>query len=101
MFYYESQDGPWIKSMTSLNNVSGVADEFGDRKAFQHSCPNCDKTYSYKKNLKRHLRHECGVKPTEHCTYCPYVTRYKHSLKSHIKTQHAYLQTDYQELEWK
>lgn len=72
--------------MTSLNNVGPVYD---DRKQMCHQCPQCDKSYSYKKNLKRHLRHECGVKPSEHCLYCPYVTRYKHSLNSHIKSQHS------------
>lgn len=54
----------------------------------QHVCPRCDKVYTYKKNLSRHLRFECGISPQEKCPYCGYLTRYKHSLNVHVRTQH-------------
>lgn len=54
----------------------------------QHECPKCDKSYTYKKNLNRHLKYECGVIPTAKCNYCPFVTRYKQSLNTHIANQH-------------
>ena len=53
-----------------------------------HICPRCDKVYTYKKNLSRHLRFECGILPQEKCPYCGYLARYKHSLNVHVRTQH-------------
>lgn len=69
-----------VKSVTSLNNVSPSNNS--------HICPRCEKAYTYKKNLSRHLRYECGQLPTEKCRHCSYVARYKHSLNMHVKTQH-------------
>ncbi|XP_070135229.1 longitudinals lacking protein, isoforms H/M/V isoform X17 [Drosophila bipectinata] len=69
-----------VKSVTSLNNVVTPNSS--------HICPRCEKAYTYKKNLSRHLRYECGRLPTEKCQHCPYVARYKHSLNMHTKTQH-------------
>jgi len=69
-----------VKSVTSLNNVSPSNNS--------HICPRCEKAYTYKKNLSRHLRYECGHLPTEKCRHCSYVARYKHSLNMHLKTQH-------------
>ncbi|KPU77244.1 uncharacterized protein Dana_GF11096, isoform G [Drosophila ananassae] len=70
-----------VKSVTSLNNVVTP-------NSSSHICPRCEKAYTYKKNLSRHLRYECGRLPTEKCQHCPYVARYKHSLNMHTKTQH-------------
>ncbi|XP_037035559.1 longitudinals lacking protein, isoforms N/O/W/X/Y isoform X5 [Bradysia coprophila] len=80
----DHQDCQWIDSITRLNNI----ERFKLKPDEQHVCPKCGKSYTYKRNLKRHLRHECGVQPTQHCAHCPYVTRYKHSLRAHIQTQH-------------
>lgn len=55
----------------------------------EFSCPNCAHVYSYKKNLKRHLKYECGKDPTYICPYCPHRTKYKASLKTHISLKHA------------
>uniref|UniRef100_A0A1A9WRG1 C2H2-type domain-containing protein n=1 Tax=Glossina brevipalpis TaxID=37001 RepID=A0A1A9WRG1_9MUSC len=60
----------------------------GDLNNVPHVCPRCEKIYTYKKNLSRHLRFECGILPSEKCQYCGYLTRYKYSLNVHIKTQH-------------
>ncbi|XP_070140124.1 longitudinals lacking protein, isoforms H/M/V isoform X17 [Drosophila kikkawai] len=80
----DPQENAWtlaVKSVTSLNNVSRPSSS-------SHICPRCDKAYTYKKNLSRHLRYECGHLPTEKCRHCSYVARYKHSLNMHLKTQH-------------
>ncbi|CRK89087.1 CLUMA_CG002784, isoform A [Clunio marinus] len=53
-----------------------------------HDCPQCFKSYNYRRNLLRHQKYECGVAAKETCDYCSYVTRYKHSLKSHLQSQH-------------
>nr|NP_788314.1 longitudinals lacking, isoform T [Drosophila melanogaster]NP_788315.1 longitudinals lacking, isoform U [Drosophila melanogaster]AAO41427.1 longitudinals lacking, isoform T [Drosophila melanogaster]AAO41428.1 longitudinals lacking, isoform U [Drosophila melanogaster]BAC67586.1 Lola protein isoform J [Drosophila melanogaster]BAC67606.1 Lola protein isoform J [Drosophila melanogaster]BAC67626.1 Lola protein isoform J [Drosophila melanogaster] len=79
----DPQENSWtisVKSVTSLNNVSPSNNS--------HICPRCEKAYTYKKNLSRHLRYECGQLPTEKCRHCSYVARYKHSLNMHVKTQH-------------
>ncbi|GAB0096965.1 hypothetical protein DMENIID0001_125510 [Sergentomyia squamirostris] len=70
-----------LTSVTHLNEINGRDG------MYQHNCPRCQKMYTYKKNLQRHLKFECGVEPTEHCHLCPYVTRYRHSLKSHMHTK--------------
>lgn len=99
--------------MTSLNNIAWkeilkkrhnaanpaqCPDSFNDEKndaltlssiTDPHVCPRCDKMYAYKKNLSRHLRFECGKKPSERCPHCSYITRYRHSLNTHMKTQHT------------
>lgn len=80
----ELHECQWIDSITRLNN----SDRFKVKSDEQHICPKCGKCYTYKRNLKRHLRHECGVQPTEYCAHCPYVSKYKHSLTTHIRTQH-------------
>ncbi|XP_017865131.1 PREDICTED: longitudinals lacking protein, isoforms A/B/D/L isoform X15 [Drosophila arizonae] len=81
-----------VKSVTSLNNIATTlqlaAAESPHLSSSQHICPRCDKAYTYKKNLWRHLRFECGRLPTEKCQHCHYVARYKHSLNMHMKTQH-------------
>lgn len=107
-----------IKSVTSLNNIAWkeilkkrhsaaigtvsansaqCTDSFSEEKggtltlttiSDPHICPRCDKMYAYKKNLSRHLRFECGKKPSERCPHCSYITRYRHSLNTHMKTQH-------------
>uniref|UniRef100_A0A0A1XHZ1 Longitudinals lacking protein, isoforms N/O/W/X/Y n=1 Tax=Zeugodacus cucurbitae TaxID=28588 RepID=A0A0A1XHZ1_ZEUCU len=112
----DPQDNHWticIKSVTSLNNVAHVErlkkrhsapfdptnkDTFSDEKndlqtlstslTYSHTCPRCEKMYAYKKNLKRHLSFECGKKPRVSCPHCTYITRYRHSLNTHVKTQH-------------
>ncbi|XP_062130758.1 zinc finger protein kipf-like isoform X2 [Drosophila sulfurigaster albostrigata] len=83
-----------VKSVTSLNKIAMLhattrdADAVPPQQSSVHTCPRCDKAYTYKKNLWRHLRFECGRLPTEKCQHCHYVARYKHSLNMHMKTQH-------------
>lgn len=55
-------------------------------------CPNnCGHSYTgiqCKKNLKRHLKFECGVEPQFHCSLCLKPFRHKSSLKSHAILVH-------------
>lgn len=74
-------------TISSLNTVS-----FGDHTQDleqRHTCESCGKSYSYRKNLSRHIRYECGVEPNIACPKCPYVTKYKSSIRVHMKTQHG------------
>jgi uncharacterized C2H2 Zn-finger protein len=79
-----------MPTMTSLNNMPYHA------RPQKHDCPNpaCGKSYKYSKNLKRHLKFECGIEPQQQCVYCSYVTRYKQSLMQHIQKQHYYRNVD-------
>jgi hypothetical protein len=51
-------------------------------------CPKCHKEYTWKANLNRHLRLECGKKPHLKCPYCTYVTNRKTSVQEHIRRRH-------------
>lgn len=53
-----------------------------------HMCENCGRRYHQSKNLKRHLRNECGKRPTYQCSYCPYKATYKSYLEIHM-TKHG------------
>uniref|UniRef100_A0ABD2WTV9 C2H2-type domain-containing protein n=1 Tax=Trichogramma kaykai TaxID=54128 RepID=A0ABD2WTV9_9HYME len=52
-------------------------------------CPNCGKRYNYHSSLVRHIKHECGVEPKIHCSLCPYKTKHRSSLKSHVISKHT------------
>ncbi|XP_069702162.1 longitudinals lacking protein, isoforms H/M/V-like isoform X16 [Periplaneta americana] len=51
-------------------------------------CPKCSKVYTWKANLNRHLRLECGKKPHLRCPYCTYITNRKTSVQEHIRRRH-------------
>ncbi|EFN68036.1 Longitudinals lacking protein, isoform G, partial [Camponotus floridanus] len=53
-----------------------------------YPCKNCGKKYSYYSSLARHLKHECGVEPKFHCPLCPYKTKHKSSLNTHLNGRH-------------
>lgn len=52
------------------------------------SCTTCLKSYRYKNGLYRHLKFECGKEPQFHCPNCPYKTKHKSSLKTHVISRH-------------
>lgn len=60
-----------------------------------YPCKNCGKVYSYYSSLARHLRHECGVEPKFHCPLCPYRTKHKSSLNTHLNGRHMKLLSDF------
>ncbi|XP_026684861.1 gastrula zinc finger protein xFG20-1-like [Diaphorina citri] len=53
-----------------------------------YPCDACDKVYQYKGNLDRHKRDECGQEPKYACPHCPYKSKHKANLKSHIGIRH-------------
>ncbi|KAL2714716.1 zinc finger protein 254-like isoform X1 [Vespula squamosa] len=59
-----------------------------DRKPGCFKCPRCGKGYRWLRNMKNHLRIECGKDPKECCPYCPHRTKYKSSLQKHIQRIH-------------
>ncbi|XP_023170474.2 longitudinals lacking protein, isoforms A/B/D/L isoform X13 [Drosophila hydei] len=80
-----------VKSVMSLHDIATTLEPDDESPQIDnglHICPLCDKSYSHKRTLWRHLRIECGQQPREKCQYCHYVAHYKHSLKNHIKSLH-------------
>lgn len=53
-----------------------------------YPCQNCHKVYNYYSSLARHLKHECGVEPRFHCSLCPYKTKHRSSLNTHLNGRH-------------
>lgn len=54
----------------------------------QFGCPKCLKTYRHFRNLKRHLKLECGKEPQYQCPFCPRRTTHNADLKKHMKRMH-------------
>ncbi|EZA51247.1 Longitudinals lacking protein, isoforms A/B/D/L [Ooceraea biroi] len=59
-----------------------------NRQRMTYPCKNCGKIYSYYSSLARHLKHECGVEPKIQCPLCPYRTKHKSSLNTHLNGRH-------------
>ena len=74
-----------IETITDSGATYTISSRRSNRR---HMCPRCNKVYTYKKNLARHLKFECGILPQKKCPYCGYMARYKHNLDVHVKTQH-------------
>lgn len=52
-------------------------------------CPICNKWYTYKTTLNRHLKFECGKEPQFRCPHCIYRASQKNNMIRHIKTHHS------------
>lgn len=52
-------------------------------------CPNCNKHYSCKSALNRHLKLECGKEPQFKCPECSRRYTQRSSLMSHMKKFHG------------
>ncbi|KAL0132429.1 hypothetical protein PUN28_000283 [Cardiocondyla obscurior] len=59
-----------------------------DKKPGSFKCPKCGKYYRWLRNMKSHLKIECGKDPKECCPYCPHRTKYRSSLHKHIQRIH-------------
>lgn len=54
-----------------------------------YACERCGRQYKYRESLCRHRRMECGQEPRFSCQYCPYRSKQKCNLLSHIAAKHA------------
>lgn len=50
--------------------------------------PNCQSVFTWKQNLTRHLRYQCGQLPRFKCPYCYYVCKVKADVLKHIRAKH-------------
>ncbi|XP_063228442.1 longitudinals lacking protein-like isoform X3 [Bacillus rossius redtenbacheri] len=56
--------------------------------AGQYACTACGKQYRWKQSLVSHMRHECGKAPRFSCPACPYRSKQKGNLKTHVRSLH-------------
>ena len=52
------------------------------------NCPNCGKFYRYLRNMKNHVKLECGKDPRFQCPYCTHRSKQRGNLYQHIRTNH-------------
>ncbi|KAG8259269.1 hypothetical protein J6590_031393 [Homalodisca vitripennis] len=78
-----------------LSNLSGVFSEVEDmllgttKTKLQFSCDECGRSYSYRRGLTQHQRFECGKLPQFQCPHCPYRSKQKFNLKTHVVLKHS------------
>ncbi|XP_033304289.1 zinc finger X-chromosomal protein-like [Bombus bifarius] len=53
-----------------------------------HYCPRCNRGFTLKKNMSRHLRHECGMAPKYQCPYCDKLSKFTQNIYAHIRKYH-------------
>ncbi|KAF3420622.1 hypothetical protein E2986_14046 [Frieseomelitta varia] len=53
-----------------------------------HYCPRCNRGFTLKKNMTRHLRHECGMEPKYQCPYCDKPSKFTQNIYAHIRKYH-------------
>ncbi|XP_076238078.1 zinc finger X-chromosomal protein-like [Calliopsis andreniformis] len=80
--------GRSVGPKTSSHKVAQRSSACLDRRPGCFRCPRCNKGYRWLRNMKNHLRIECGKDPKECCPYCPHRTKYKSSLQKHILRIH-------------
>lgn len=51
-------------------------------------CNICKKTYKYISTLKTHQKFECNMEPKFQCPVCPFKTKRKGNLNSHLSFKH-------------
>ncbi|CAH0381227.1 unnamed protein product [Bemisia tabaci] len=80
MALYFSEEKSFLEK---LNEHRVVID---DRPFFK--CFKCNKCYSSKYTLARHINYECGLPPCFQCPKCPYRSKRKDHMKSHMNGVH-------------
>ncbi|XP_063228426.1 longitudinals lacking protein-like isoform X3 [Bacillus rossius redtenbacheri] len=55
------------------------------------ACRSCGRSYLHQKNLRKHVRFECGKEPQFRCKMCPQRFTQNHNLKRHVQKRHACL----------
>lgn len=85
-----SQNIPFLLIISYIFSVSAFLSRghMDRRQLTSFPCGNCGKVYNYHSSLVRHLRHECGVEPKYICHLCPYKTKHRSSLNTHIIGKH-------------
>lgn len=53
-------------------------------------CDRCEKCYKHAQSLNTHKKYECGKDPQLQCPYCPYKSKLRSSMKTHIMAKHTF-----------
>lgn len=53
-----------------------------------YRCYRCGRLYTWLKSLRKHIRTECGLPPSQQCPYCPHKSKRKWNMMIHIKNKH-------------
>uniref|UniRef100_A0ABD2WTG7 C2H2-type domain-containing protein n=1 Tax=Trichogramma kaykai TaxID=54128 RepID=A0ABD2WTG7_9HYME len=54
-----------------------------DKQKEYYVCHRCGRSYTFKSNMMRHQRLECGVEPRFQCPECPKRFKHRHHLDDH------------------
>ncbi|CAH1399499.1 unnamed protein product [Nezara viridula] len=61
-----------------------VYNKHGVIKRRRYTCSTCQRTYSNRQNLNRHVKYECGKPPSFKCQFCHKGFTQNHALKVHV-----------------
>ena len=88
---------PLVNLMVNTTTVGGQCrenvvwpsfDELNLTPSSTYKCPACDMTFHDKSKFRQHYMIHSGEKPYG-CLLCPYRTRHRHVLKSHMHSKHS------------
>ena len=74
---------------TQITNQSTTIFNRGGPTIIPFKCLRCGNSYTYRKNLMRHINLECGKEPKFQCPHCPRKAKHKAHILRHMKSQHA------------
>lgn len=69
-----------------MEDYTNLKDYYHD--GIRYGCGKCNRTYSQKKTLGRHLRFDCGQKPSFECQMCPKMYNHGYMLLKHMRRTH-------------
>ncbi|XP_033207791.1 GDNF-inducible zinc finger protein 1-like [Belonocnema kinseyi] len=65
-----------------------IIQEPKNQSAKKYKCDKCVRSYTYQRNLYRHKKYECNVRPQFRCNFCDKKSRHKRDLRRHINQVH-------------
>lgn len=55
-----------------------------------YRCPNCDRSYTWRQTLSRHIKHECSTEPKFSCMICSLRFKQRGHLLRHMRKLHPF-----------
>ncbi|KAJ8686891.1 hypothetical protein QAD02_022685 [Eretmocerus hayati] len=85
---------PYTDEEAMYYHGSDEAARAGDKILYFCTNEGCNRSYTFKKALSRHIRHECGKEPRFQCCYCGYKSLRAESVRSVGITPAVFLPVD-------